>query len=83
MLSYFELRKGVRFIYENEPYEILDFNQMRKAQREGIAQVKMKNLITGKVIEQSFHSSDKFEETDLQKLQAKYFPRSRLFLFCL
>jgi elongation factor P len=47
---------------------------MKKAQREGIAQVKMKNLVSGKVIESSFHSADKFEEADssLQKLQAKY-----------
>ena len=83
MLGYFDLRKGVRFIYEGQPWEVLDFNQMRKAQREGIAQVKMKSLITGKVVEQSFHSSDKFEETDLQKLQAKYLYNHRdRYFFC-
>jgi elongation factor P len=83
MLGYFDLRRGVRFIYEGQPYEILDFNQMRKAQREGIAQVKMKNLITGKVVEQSFHSSDKFEEADLQKLQAEYVYNHRgRYFFC-
>ncbi|MDP2930063.1 MAG: elongation factor P [bacterium] len=72
MLGYFDLRKGVRFIYEGEPYEVLDFNQMKKAQREGIAQVKMRSLISGKVTERGFHSADKFEEADLQKLQVKY-----------
>lgn len=72
MLGYFDLRKGTYFIYESQPYEVLDFNQMKKAQREGIAQVRMKNLISGKVVEASFHSSDNFEEADLQKLQAKY-----------
>ncbi len=83
MLGYFDLRKGVRFIYENEPWEVLDFNQMKKAQREGIAQVKMKNLISGRVIEQGFHSADKFEEADLQKLQAKYLYNHRgQYFFC-
>jgi len=83
MLGYFDLRKGVRFIYEGEPYEVLDFNQMKKAQREGIAQVKMRSLISGKVIEQGFHSSDKFEEADLQKLQVKYLYNHRdRFFFC-
>ncbi|MDP3093335.1 MAG: elongation factor P [bacterium] len=72
MLGYFDLRRGIQFIYEGQPYEVLDFNQMKKAQREGIAQVKMRNLITGKVIEQGFHSSDHFEEADLQRLRAKY-----------
>jgi elongation factor P len=83
MLGYFDLRKGIRFIYEDQPYEVLDFNQMKKAQREGIAQVKMKNMISGKVIEASFHSSDTFAEADLQKLRAKYLYNHRgKFFFC-
>jgi len=83
MLGYFDLRKGVRFIYEGEPWEVLDFNQMKKAQREGIAQVKMKSLVSGKVMEQGFHSSDKFEEANLQKLQAKYLYNHRgQYFFC-
>lgn len=83
MLGYFDLRKGTQFIYEGEPYEVLDFNQMKKAQREGIAQVKMKNMISGKVIERSFHEADRFDEADLQKLKAKYLYRHRdRYFFC-
>ncbi len=83
MLGYFDLRKGVRFIYEGQPWEVLDFNQMKKAQREGIAQVKMKNMMTGKVMEQGFHSSDNFPEADLQKTRAKYLYTHRdRFFFC-
>src|SRR3972149_3807678 len=58
MIGYFDLRRGVRFIHESQPYEVLDFNHMKKAQREGIAQVKMKNLITGKVVEHRFDLSE-------------------------
>ena len=83
MIGYFDLRKGVRFIHEGKPYEVLDFNHMKKAQREGIAQVKMKNLITGKVVEHSFHSSDNFNEADIQKLPSKYLYNNRgRFFFC-
>jgi len=83
MLDYFELRRGVRFIYEGEPFEVLAFNQMKKAQRECIAQVKMKNLVSGKVLERSFHENDRFEEADLQKIQAKYLYTNRgQFFFC-
>jgi elongation factor P len=83
MLGYFDLRNGIRFIYDGEPYEVLEFNQMKKAQREGIAQVKMKNMISGKVVERSFHENDSFEEADLQKLRAKYVYNHRdKFFFC-
>jgi len=83
MLGYFDLRKGAQFIYEGQPYEVLDFNQMKKAQREGVAQVKMKNMISGKVVEASFHSSEVFEEAELQKLKAKYLYNHRgRFFFC-
>lgn len=83
MLGYFDLRKGVRFIYEGQPYEVLEFNQMKKAQREGIAQVRMKNMISGKVVEASFHSNDTFNEADLQKLRAKFLYHHRdKFFFC-
>ncbi|MDP2926983.1 MAG: elongation factor P [bacterium] len=83
MLGYFDLRRGVRFIYEGEPWEVLDFSQMKKAQREGIAQVKMRSMVSGKVIECGFHSSDSFKEADLQKLKAKYLYRHNgKFFFC-
>jgi len=83
MIGYFDLRRGVRFIHEGQPYEVLDFNHMKKAQRGGVAQVKMKNLITGKVVEHNFHSSDNFNEADIQKLPSKYLYNNRgRFFFC-
>lgn len=72
MLSYFDLRKGVKFILDGEPYEVLDFSQMKKAQREGIAQTKIKNLITGKVFERNFHQGETFEEAELAKIEVKF-----------
>ena len=83
MIGYFDLRRGVRFIHEGQPYEVLDFNHMKKAQRGGVAQVKMKNLITGKVIEHNFNSSNNFDEADIQKLPSKYLYHHRdKFFFC-
>lgn len=72
MLTYFNLRKGIKFIFEGEPYEVLDFTQMKKAQREGIAQTKIKNLISGKVIERNFHQNEIFEEAEMEKIKVKF-----------
>jgi elongation factor P len=72
MLSYFDLRKGVKFILEGEPYEVLEFQQMYKAQDAVVAKTKIRNLITGRVREINFHQGDTFEETELEKIEAKF-----------
>ena len=72
MLNYFDLRKGVQFIVEGQPYEVLEFKQMGKAQDVVVAQTKIKNLNNGKTVLRSFHQSDTFEEADIQKFDAKF-----------
>ena len=75
MLSYFGLRKGVKFILEGQPYEVLEFQPMRKAQDVTVSQTKIKNLITGKVFERNFHLGEKFEEAELEKCEIKFIYR--------
>ena len=72
MLSYYELRKVVQFIYEGQPYEVLEFRQMGKSQDVVVAQTKIRNLITGRVLPKNFHQGDVFQEADLEKFQAKF-----------
>ena len=72
MLSYFDLRKGTKFILDNQPYEVLEFKQMGKAQDVVVAQTKIKNLITGRVLEKNFHQGDVFEEAEIEKIQLKF-----------
>lgn len=72
MLSYFDLRKGVKFILDGEPYEVLEFQQMKKAQDVVVAQTKIRNLITGRVFERSFHKGNTFEEAELGKTELKF-----------
>ena len=77
MLSYYELRKGVQFIYEDQPYEVLEFRQMGKSQDVVVAQTKIRNLITGRVLPKNFHQGDMFEEAELTKFQAKFIYANR------
>ncbi len=72
MLSYFDLRKGVDFILDGEPYEVIEFQQIGKAQDVVVARTKIKNLINGKVFERNFHQENRFEEANLEKLEVKF-----------
>ena len=83
MLSYFDLRKGVKFILDQEPYEVLEFQQIYKAQDMVVARTKIRNLINGKVLERTFHQDDKFEEAELEKVEVKFlFTHRGKFGFC-
>lgn len=83
MLSYFDLRKDVKFILEGQPYEVLEFQQKYKAQDMAVARTKIRNLITGKVLEKTFRQSDTFEEAELEKIEVKFlYSRRERFGFC-
>jgi elongation factor P len=67
MLSYSELRKGVVFVYEGAPYEVVDSGFLRMQQRKAVMQTKMRNLVNGKVLDRNFTASDSFEEADVDR----------------
>jgi len=67
MLSYSELKVGVLFVYEGQPYEVIAFATLRKQQRKPVAQTQIKNLITGKILDRNFHMNESFEEADVEK----------------
>ena len=83
MLNYFDLRKGIQFILEGQPYEVLEFQQIIKAQDATVIRTKVKNLITGKVVDRTFHKGDSFEETESEKASVKFVYGNRgKFIFC-
>ncbi len=83
MLTYFDLRKGVRFILDGQPYEVLDFKQIGKAQDVVVARVKIKNLVNGKIFERSFHQDETFEEAEIEKVAVKFiFQKRGKYNFC-
>jgi len=83
MLNYFDLRKGVKFMLDGQPYEVLEFQQMYKAQDMVVAKTKIKNLLTGNTVEKNFHQGDSFEEAEMEKIDMKFLYSHRgKFGFC-
>lgn len=76
-LTYNELKPGTFIIFEGQPYEVLEFAFLRMQQRKPVSKTKLKNLITGKVKEQTFHQSDLLEEAELEKMPSRFLYESR------
>ncbi|TSC84587.1 MAG: elongation factor P [Parcubacteria group bacterium Gr01-1014_17] len=77
MLTYSEILPKKVIVMDGAPYEVLDAHIFRMQQRKPVNQTKLKNLITGKIAETTFHQADKAEEADLQKKEAKYLYTNR------
>ncbi|MDD4625143.1 MAG: elongation factor P [Candidatus Paceibacterota bacterium] len=83
MINYFALKKGVQFIMDGVPYEIVESQPAGKAQDVFVIKAKIKNLITGKITDKSFHQSDRFEEAELEKVEVKFIYANRgKYVFC-
>ncbi len=77
MLSYTDLKKGVLFVMNNEPYEVLESSFLRMKQRKAVVQTKIRNLITGKILDRNFQPSDNFEEAEVEKKEAVFIYANR------
>jgi len=83
MLTHTDLKKGVEFIYENEPWVVLEAQLLKMAQRRPVVQTKIRNLIDGRVQEKNFQQGDVFKEAELEKQEIKYLYNTRgQYFFC-
>lgn len=67
MLSYSELRPGVTFVLDGQPYVVIEYHFLRMQQRKPVAQTRIRNLRTGKIAERTFHQNDSFHEANIEK----------------
>ena len=77
MLTHNDLKKGTRIIFGGEPYEVLESQPMKKAQRRVVIQARIRNLISGNVLSQNFHQGDIFEEAEVSKMEVKFLYSNR------
>lgn len=66
------IRAGLTILVEGEPYLVLESDFMRTAQRKPVMRTKLRNLLTGRVLEQSFKPGDKVEEADMSRIKANF-----------
>jgi elongation factor P len=83
MLDYSEIVGRKYIVLDGEPWEVLDSHVFRKQQRKPVNATKLKNMITGKVTERSFHVSEKVEEAEIEERDVKFLYQNRgEFWFC-
>ncbi len=72
MLGISDIKSGAKIVLDGEPY-VVTWNQFGKTARQGgVMKTKLKNLITGRVMEKTFQGNDKAEEADVVFKRAQF-----------
>lgn len=72
MLHYNEIKERKYIVLDNEPYEVISTQVSRKQANKPVNKTKLKSLISGKVIDYTFHVSDKVDEADMSRKNIVY-----------
>ncbi len=67
-----DLRKGLKFEIDGEPYVVVDFEFKKPGKGQSLYKCKLKNMITGNQFERTYRSGDKFKEADLEEQEMEY-----------
>jgi elongation factor P len=72
VISTSDFRKGTKILFRDEPYLVTDFQHVKPGKGGAYVRTKMKNMITGLMLEETFRSGEKFPSPDLETKQMQY-----------
>lgn len=77
VLSYNEITLKKIVVFNDEPHVVLASHVFRKQQRKPVNITKLKSMISGRVIEQTFHQNDTVDEADISSRPIHYIYESK------
>ena len=72
MVTAGDFRNGVTFEWEGKVMQVVEFQHVKPGKGAAFVRVKIKNVITGGVVETSFNPSDKFENAVVERRDMEY-----------
>ena len=83
MYSPTDLKKGVVFQMDGQPYRVVEYNQKVVGRGGSIVSLKVKNLITGALLPKTFKGQDKVEPAEVSNKKVQYLYNDGENLFCM
>ena len=72
MITAGDFRNGVTFEWDGKVMQVVEFQHVKPGKGAAFVRTKVKNVITGAVIETSFSPSDKFENATVERREMEY-----------
>jgi len=72
MISAGDFRNGITFEFEGNVYKVVEFQQVKTSKGAAFVRTKMKNVITGGVVERSFNPTEKVAKAHIERKEMEY-----------
>lgn len=72
MYSTTDFRKGLKIEINGEPYVIVDFQHVKPGKGGAFVRTRLKSLVSGNVIDQTFRSGDRVDKPDLEEREMQF-----------
>ncbi len=72
MISAGDFRNGVTFDMDGNVFQIVEFQHVKPGKGAAFVRAKLKNVITGSVVERTFNPSDKFPTAYIERHEMQY-----------
>ena len=72
MISAGDFRNGITFEFEGNVYQVVEFQHVMPGKGAAFVRTKMKNVITGAVVERSFNPTEKVEKAHIERKDMEY-----------
>jgi elongation factor P len=67
-----DLRKGLKILLDKEPYVVIDFQFTKPGKGQALYRCKLRNMITGAILDRTYRSVDSFESANLEQRKMQY-----------
>ena len=67
-----DFRRGLRVMCEGSPYQVLDFQHVKPGKGNQFTRTKLRNLLTGSLLERTFKSGERFGVPDVQNIDMTF-----------
>lgn len=72
MLNLSDIKAGKNILWEDQPYLVVNHEHSKTGRAGAVLRTKLKNLLTGAVIDKTFQGSEKVDEADMSKTKAQF-----------
>src|SRR5262245_12749529 len=70
-----DIRKGLKIMLDGAPYTVVEFQFVKPGKGAAFTRTKMRNLLTGAVLERNFRSGERLEEANVEIKTMQYLYR--------
>lgn len=67
-----DLKTGTTFELDGQPFVVLEYQHSKQGRSGAVLRTKIKNLLTGSILQRTFQGSDKFTEVQIERRNVQY-----------